>query len=75
MIGIQLFIMKHLLHSTQDYFTEGAISDGDQCQTNTQILFYSSSLHGWCDFSVRISWVNYDIGEALNSTKTHCITF
>lgn len=39
MIGIQLFIMKHLLHSTQNYFTEGAISDGDQCQTNTQILF------------------------------------
>ena len=41
----------------------------DQCQTNIQISFYSSSFHGWCVFSVRISWVNYDISCCCSVAK------
>ena len=61
--------MKCLLHSTQNCITEGIISERDRCQTNTQISFYSSSFHGWCVFSVRISWLNYDIGCCCSVAK------
>ena len=61
--------MKCLLHSTQNCITEGTISERDLCQTNTQISFYSSSFHGWYVFSVRISWVNYDISCCCSVAK------